>query len=751
VLSFIRDLSVRRRLMGLVLVLVVAWMACVGVAVSGLHSSKAKAVTNKSDFQAYQLEQSAYVGWLTDDDQSNAWVAVASLHEASQKAFMNFLWSQVIQGRDQALSSVNALIRLSAETHSSASFQASLIDLRRDLEGYNGYTLEARRDGLAGNIVLAVRVMTVGNSNVSNEAQAVFNSLDATLSAETGKVSTEVPKNVDQATWILVLLTIGGLLLAAVIVRWVLHTITRPLDELGGILEDMTAGDLNARAVVRSRDEFGHVAELLNGAIAAQVATQEALGARSQQDNETARETKAAAEVVSALQGAVTVREAAAIAVDSMERAFGLVRGFYVPATGSGLPPDGVSEHTRHAFASRDVVLVDDSSDERVVARGVLADSGSGIALPIVVDGSLIGVVEVHATTTLAPTESRIEMLRNLARSASAVIERISARERERLAEEELRSKVNEILGVVNAAADGDLTVDVSVSGRDPIGQVGESLAGFLTDLRSRMHAIGENSRGLAGAAEALTATAAQMSAGAEETAAQAGIVSLTSEVVSGSVQSAAYAADQLTASIREIAKNAADAARVATLAAGVAASTNLTIGDLGGASAEIGEVVKVITQIAQQTNLLALNATIEAARAGEAGKGFAVVASEVKDLARDTATATEDIGAKVDAIQNGTDGAISAIGNIGGIIDQISNIQTTIASAVEEQTATTNEIARSVAGAAQGAAEISANMIRVSQVAQTTSAGTVDTERAAAELSELASELQQLVSRFRY
>jgi methyl-accepting chemotaxis protein len=332
---------------------------------------------------------------------------------------------------------------------------------------------------------------------------------------------------------------------------------------------------------------------------------------------------------------------------------------------------------------------------------------------------------------------------------AKDALEESGARERE--AAQELRAKVDSLLGAVNAAVDGDLTVTVPVSGVDPIGQVGESLQRFLSDLRVRMASIGENAQGLAGAAEELSATASEMASGAEETAAQANVVSQSSEGVSGSVQSVAAASEELAASIREIAKNSSDAARVATMAAVAASETNATIAKLGTSSTEIGNVVKVITGIAQQTNLLALNATIEAARAGESGKGFAVVANEVKELARETGLATEEISARIDAIQTDTDAAVGAIGRISEIINEINEIQTTIAAAVEEQTATTKEIAGGVSGAAQGIGEITMNITGVAQVAHATSESTAQTQIATAELATMAAAMQSLVGRFIY
>jgi methyl-accepting chemotaxis protein len=188
----------------------------------------------------------------------------------------------------------------------------------------------------------------------------------------------------------------------------------------------------------------------------------------------------------------------------------------------------------------------------------------------------------------------------------------------------------------------------------------------------------------------------------------------------------------------------------VAKNAVSVAHSTNQTVTKLGESSQEIGKVIKVITSIAQQTNLLALNATIEAARAGEAGKGFAVVANEVKELAKQTASATEEIGRKIEAIQLDTKGAVGAIGEIGSIIDQINDISNSIASAVEEQTVTTNEIGRSVAEAARGTGDIARNISGVAEAAHNTTRGASDSQRAAAELSRMAAQLQGVVGRYR-
>jgi methyl-accepting chemotaxis protein len=200
-----------------------------------------------------------------------------------------------------------------------------------------------------------------------------------------------------------------------------------------------------------------------------------------------------------------------------------------------------------------------------------------------------------------------------------------------------------------------------------------------------------------------------------------------------------------MTASIREIAKNASEAARISSGAVRVTANTNATISKLGDSSIDIGKVIKVITSIAQQTNLLALNATIEAARAGEAGKGFAVVANEVKELAKETAKATEEISQKIEAIQGDTREAVAAISQISEVIGQINDISNSIASAVEEQTATTSEMSRNIAEAAKGSSEIVDTIGGVATAARETSKGASATQEAATELSVLAGTLQQI------
>ncbi len=294
-----------------------------------------------------------------------------------------------------------------------------------------------------------------------------------------------------------------------------------------------------------------------------------------------------------------------------------------------------------------------------------------------------------------------------------------------------------------------DLTARVTDAQQGDYAQLKEDINRMAVDLQTSMRNFSQNAQALSAASEELSAVSQQMASSAGETDAQAGVVSAASDQVSSNVTSVASASEEMQFSIREISKNANESARVAKNAVQVAHTTNETMRKLGESSVEIGNVIKVITSIAQQTNLLALNATIEAARAGEAGKGFAVVANEVKELAKQTARATEEIGQKIDAIQSDTKGAVKAIEEIGSIINQINDISNSIASAVEEQTVTTNEIGRSVTEAARGVGEIAKNIGGVAVAAKNTTQGANDTRRASQELSQMAAQLQTVISQF--
>jgi methyl-accepting chemotaxis protein len=309
---------------------------------------------------------------------------------------------------------------------------------------------------------------------------------------------------------------------------------------------------------------------------------------------------------------------------------------------------------------------------------------------------------------------------------------------------------IQEAGAVLEKVAAGDLTVHVVGDYKGDHTQMKNHINTMNDRLRASMQQLAENAHSLASASEELNANSQQMSGNAEETSAQANVVSAGAEQVNKNLQTVSTGTEEMSSSIKEIAKNAHESAKVATSAVKIAEDTNQVVTKLGDSSIEIGQVIKVITSIAQQTNLLALNATIEAARAGEAGKGFAVVANEVKELAKQTAKATEDISRKIEAIQGDTKNAVGAIGQISGVIKQVNDISNTIATAVEEQNATTNEMARNVAEAAKGSEDIAKNIGGVAEAAQSTTHGANDALKAAQSLAQMSNELRELVQKFK-
>jgi methyl-accepting chemotaxis protein len=299
-------------------------------------------------------------------------------------------------------------------------------------------------------------------------------------------------------------------------------------------------------------------------------------------------------------------------------------------------------------------------------------------------------------------------------------------------------------------AETNDLTSRVDQDREDEIGKLGACLNLFVEKVHDILTQIAQTAQDVSGASVDLSTASQQISANSAETSAQADVVSKAAQAVSQNLQTVATGADEMGSTIKEIAKNATEAAKVATSAVKVAEATTATVSKLGDSSTEIGQVIKVITSIAQQTNLLALNATIEAARAGEAGKGFAVVANEVKELAKETAKATEDISRKIEAIQTDTKAAVDAIASISGVIHQINDISSTIATAVEEQNATTNEMSRNVSEAANSSQEITSNIAGVAEAAEGTTRGATDTQKASQQLVETSAQLRRLVEQFK-
>jgi methyl-accepting chemotaxis protein len=299
------------------------------------------------------------------------------------------------------------------------------------------------------------------------------------------------------------------------------------------------------------------------------------------------------------------------------------------------------------------------------------------------------------------------------------------------------------------ADGEGDLTQRMPVTGDDEVGRLSaafnrfvEKVAGTVRDIGSCARQVAVSACGVASAADGLAGRAAR-------SADQAGAAHRVASDISASVSAAAAGAEEMGLSISDIARSAAEAAQVGRQAADLARRTEGAITALGTSSAEIGDVVRVIAAVAEQTNLLALNATIEAARAGEAGKGFAVVANEVKELAQEAARASDDITRRVAAIQGDTEAAVGSIGRIAEVVHTMNDHQLTIATAVDQQAATTRELTRSVAVAADGAGSMSTTLTTVSADARD-SASDVDRARASAlELDGLSRELTRLLGAF--
>ncbi|MEH1768891.1 MAG: methyl-accepting chemotaxis protein [Nostoc sp.] len=314
-----------------------------------------------------------------------------------------------------------------------------------------------------------------------------------------------------------------------------------------------------------------------------------------------------------------------------------------------------------------------------------------------------------------------------------------------------LKEQIKSINEVTLVVAQGNLAKQIEESNAGDLKQLTDNANQMISSLRSSIRQMAEVATAVASSSEELTAVSTEMTQNAEQTSEQATSASSSAEQVSQNSSTILTAVEQMNASIQEIAKTVMEGAKVTTQAVKTADRTNETINKLGQSSIEIGKVIKVITAIAGQTNLLALNATIEAARAGDAGRGFAVVANEVKELAKQTANATEDISQRIEAIQTDTKAAVQAITQITDIINQINDFQSTIASAIEEQTATTNEISRNIAEAAKGTSDIAKNIAIVALNTQSTTIGTSNTLQAATELSRMAVDLQKVVSQFIY
>ncbi|MHC4940352.1 MAG: methyl-accepting chemotaxis protein [Planctomycetota bacterium] len=379
-------------------------------------------------------------------------------------------------------------------------------------------------------------------------------------------------------------------------------------------------------------------------------------------------------------------------------------------------------------------------------------ETSEGLTLyhPILMNGKPIGTVQVRASMELLDEKviryAWVTLLVLVISGGIALLIAMRLRRWISTPVTHLSQRMREI-----AEGEGDLTRNMEIEQDDEVGQLAYWFNTFLAAQRDRVALIAGNARLLGASSDQMATISEQMSSNAEETSNQASVVNTASERVSGNLQRVAAAAEQLHGGAREIAAHVSDSVAVADKAVREASQTNDTLARLTLSSDEIGAVVKVINSIAEQTNLLALNATIEAARAGESGRGFGVVANEVKELARGTANATEDIARRIQAIQDDSRAAVGAIERIGKVIHHIRGIQKEIAIAMEEQTLTTNEIGKNVVEAARSHTDITGSIGGVADAARMTAAGVQETKRAAGELAKMAAELESLVGRFDY
>lgn len=408
---------------------------------------------------------------------------------------------------------------------------------------------------------------------------------------------------------------------------------------------------------------------------------------------------------------------------------------------------------TGRTWASADVVFVPDLSvikESKLVDTARAAGAVAAVSFPFIVQDEVAGVLFFLAFKSIHPSPDRLAVLNKIGRLIGQAFKRLLDLEREVAEREALRVDAEDILTIVRAAQQGDLTRAMPQCSDRAMQQVSQGLGLFLENLRSSLHSITATASSLTASAEQLNGMSGAMQARARETSANAAAATQASLEVSQNIQSISTGSSGMVASIRELSGNAKQSSVKFQDAVRLADAARHMMAKLSASGKDIEAIVKVVNSIARETNLLALNAAIEAARAGVAGRTFMVVSNEVKELAREAASATERIREKIAVIQQDTARAVDSIAAITNVVSEVSQIAGIIAHTAEEQAMTTSEIGRHVNDAAAGSSSIAEKIGEVAKVAHGAQQEAAETQAAARSLSSIAAELHTLVSRFR-